>query len=184
RGCKLAAGGVRRYRTNTDKTLAKDRSSTSILSKHAKKCWGEKVVSARMKGTDKQVTDGSIFAAFTHQDERPAVPSDRTLTPAELRNRPLAIVDGREFRSILGAGRPEFSLPGRRTVARDLNVAFGIGRGFVEKLLREHEGRLNFATDAWTSPNHRAFLAWTVHLHHQGRPLAFPLDVYEVPEVC
>ncbi|KAF7372915.1 Dimer-Tnp-hAT domain-containing protein [Mycena sanguinolenta] len=126
------------------------------------------------------------------QEERPAVPSDRTLTPAELRahlvrwvaesNRPLAIVEDREFRSILGAGRPEFSLPGRRTVARDLSVAFGIGRAFVEKLLREHEGRLNFATDAWTSPNHRAFLAWTVHLHHEGRLLSFPLDVYEVPE--
>ena len=37
--------------------------------------------------------------------------------------------------------------------------------------------------DAWTSPNHRAFVAWTVHLQHEGHILAFLLDIIEVPEV-
>ncbi|KAG6804729.1 hypothetical protein H0H92_002843, partial [Tricholoma furcatifolium] len=50
------------------------------------------------------------------------------------------------------------------------------------QLLREHEGHVHFATDAWTSPNHRAMVAWTVHLHHQGHILVFLLDVLEVPE--
>ncbi|KAJ6555528.1 hypothetical protein B0H10DRAFT_1781631, partial [Mycena sp. CBHHK59/15] len=73
---------------------------------------------ARMKGSDAQPKDGSIHAAFARPDERPAVPSDRTLTPAELRahivrwvaenNRPLAIVEDREFKTILGAGRPVY----------------------------------------------------------------------------
>jgi hypothetical protein len=49
--------------------------------------------------------------------------------------------------------------------------------------LQEHPGRVHFATDAWTSPNHRAFVAWTVHLHHKGHVLAFVLDIVEVPEV-
>lgn len=49
--------------------------------------------------------------------------------------------------------------------------------------LQEHPGRVHFATDAWTSPNHRAFVAWTVHLHHNGHVLAFVLDIVEVPEV-
>lgn len=40
------------------------------------------------------------------------------------------------------------------------------------------------ATDAWTSPNHRAFVAWTVQIEHEGHPLVFLLDVVEVPEVC
>ncbi|KAJ6544909.1 hypothetical protein B0H10DRAFT_2203021 [Mycena sp. CBHHK59/15] len=90
--------------------------------------------------------DGSIHAVFARPDERPAVPSDRTLTPAELRahivrwvaenNRPLAIVEDREFKTILGAGRPEFNLPGRRTVSRDLNVSFGVSRAFIEELLK------------------------------------------------
>jgi hypothetical protein len=49
---------------------------------------------------------------------------------------------------------------------------------------QEHPGHLNFAMDAWTSPNHCAFIAWTVHLEHQDNMLAFLLDVVEVPEVC
>jgi hypothetical protein len=48
--------------------------------------------------------------------------------------------------------------------------------------LIEHSGRLHFATDAWTSNNHRAFVAWTVHLQHNGEMLCFLLDVVEVPE--
>lgn len=39
---------------------------------------------------------------------------------------------------------------------------------------------MNFATDAWTSPNQRAFVAITVHLEHQGDPISMLLDVVEV----
>jgi len=49
---------------------------------------------------------------------------------------------------------------------------------------QDHPGQIHFATDAWTSPNHRAFVAWTVHLHHEGHVLTFLLDIVEVPEVC
>ena len=42
---------------------------------------------------------------------------------------------------------------------------------------------MNFATDAWTAPNHKAFIAVTVHLEQQGEALAFPLDIIEVPRV-
>src|SRR5271168_527690 len=38
--------------------------------------------------------------------------------------------------------------------------------------------------DAWTSPNHCAFVAWTVHLEFEGEMLAFLLDIIEVPKVC
>jgi hypothetical protein len=37
-------------------------------------------------------------------------------------------------------------------------------------------------TDAWTSPNHHMFVAWTVHLEHNGTMLAFLLDVIKVLE--
>ena len=48
---------------------------------------------------------------------------------------------------------------------------------------KEYNGALNFATDAWTSPNHRAFVAVTVHLEQEGVPLCLVLDVVEVAEV-
>ena len=45
---------------------------------------------------------------------------------------------------------------------------------------KNYDGRLSFATDAWTSPNQRAFIAITVHLEHEGEPLLMLLDVVEV----
>lgn len=41
---------------------------------------------------------------------------------------------------------------------------------------------MNFATDAWTSPNHRAYVAITVHFENSGAPAAMLLDIVEVPE--
>lgn len=45
---------------------------------------------------------------------------------------------------------------------------------------KKYDGRLNFATDAWTSPNQRAYVAITVHLEHNGEPISMLLDVVEV----
>jgi len=46
-----------------------------------------------------------------------------------------------------------------------------------------YNGKLNFATDAWTSPNHKAFVAITVHLEEDSKPLCIILDIVEVAEV-
>jgi hypothetical protein len=45
---------------------------------------------------------------------------------------------------------------------------------------QEHEGAVNLATDAWTSPNNRAYVAVTVHFEHNGVPIAMLLDIVEV----
>ena len=50
--------------------------------------------------------------------------------------------------------------------------------------VQDHPGQIHFATDTWTSPNHHAFITWTVHLHHEGHILTFLLDIIEVPKVC
>ena len=34
----------------------------------------------------------------------------------------------------------------------------------------------------WTSPNHKAFVAITVHLEHNGQPISLLLDIVEVPK--
>lgn len=47
---------------------------------------------------------------------------------------------------------------------------------------QEYDGKLNFATDAWTSPNHKAYVAITVHFEQNGKPVAMLLDIVEVPE--
>lgn len=49
--------------------------------------------------------------------------------------------------------------------------------------LQDYEGKLSFGTDTWTSPNHRAFVAISVHLEVDGQPLRLLLDLVEVAEV-
>jgi hypothetical protein len=47
--------------------------------------------------------------------------------------------------------------------------------------LQDYDGTLSFGTDAWTSPNHKAYVAVTVHLEQDGLPFCLLLDVVEVP---
>ncbi|KAJ7366043.1 hypothetical protein DFH08DRAFT_617433, partial [Mycena albidolilacea] len=156
RGCKGKSGV---YDPHTD------RSSTSNLKKHAKQCWGSDVVDARIKGVAADASrDGSIFAAFARSGQRPVNASHRTHTRPEFRtcivcwiaeaNRPLKIVEDRQLQDLLTAGRPDLTTPSRSTVARDLKAVYERSADRVKKLLTEYDGRLSFATDAWTSPNH------------------------------
>ena len=48
--------------------------------------------------------------------------------------------------------------------------------------MKEYDGRLSFATDAWTSPNQRAYVAVTVHFEHKGDPISMLLDIVEVAQ--
>lgn len=45
---------------------------------------------------------------------------------------------------------------------------------------QQYNGKLSFATDAWTSPNHKAYVAITVHLEKEGLPFSMLLDLVEV----
>ena len=45
---------------------------------------------------------------------------------------------------------------------------------------KEHNGTLSFATDAWTSLNHKVFIAVTIHLEIDGVPPCLLLDIVEV----
>ena len=39
---------------------------------------------------------------------------------------------------------------------------------------------MSFATDAWTSPNHKAYVAVTVHFKNNGKPVSMLLDIVEL----
>ncbi|KAG2098739.1 uncharacterized protein F5147DRAFT_582961, partial [Suillus discolor] len=162
RKCKTALGGVRRYQDT------KDKSSTTNLKHHAIGCFGDAVNNA-MEGKDASTTNsGSVYAAFARQGQQPVHYSHRTHTNLEL----------------LCAGRLNIELPSSDVLSRNIKVAFEKCSECIGKLLRDHPGCLHFATDAWTSPNHRAFVAWTVHLEYEGKMFSFLLDIIEVAEVC
>ena len=99
-------------------------------------------------------------------------------------NHPVNIINDHELQNLLTAGWPSIELPSNRTISRDIHASFLKCQDRIAKLLWDHPRLLHFATDAWTSPNHRAFLVWTVHLEYKGEMLSFFIDVIEVPEVC
>jgi hypothetical protein len=94
--------------------------------------------------------------------------------------RPLSIVEDPAFHSLMKTGRPEYYIPSRFTVSRDVKTVFVNARKHIARILQEHDGALNFATDAWTSPNQKAFIAVTVHFELKGEPMSFLLDIVEV----
>lgn len=46
----------------------------------------------------------------------------------------------------------------------------------------EYDSRLSFATDAWTIPNHRAFILLTVHFEDKGAQVSLMLDIVELAQ--
>ena len=46
---------------------------------------------------------------------------------------------------------------------------------------QERDGALNFATDAWTSPNSKAYIALTIHFENNGVPVSMLLNIVKVP---
>ena len=110
--------------------------------------------------------------------------------------RSFRIVEDPAFHQLMKTGRPQTRILLSRTVARDVHVVFKRVKERIAKMLQvnfqailseitltvsqEYDGRLNFATDAWSSPNNRAFVAQTVHFEQNGIPTSFLLDIIEV----
>ncbi|KAI0037893.1 hypothetical protein FA95DRAFT_1476650, partial [Auriscalpium vulgare] len=163
----------------------KDASSTGNMLKHARSCWGAAAVQAAQEAGNheyarKGVTvpllrDGSITAAFERKGKGKITYSHRQHTKTETR-----VVKDRGFNVLMKTGRPEYYLPSVSTVSRDVRKVFVNARRRIAKMLQEYEGALSFATDAWSSPNHRAFIAISVHFELDGQPMCIILDVVEV----
>ncbi|KAJ8591954.1 hypothetical protein M405DRAFT_700280, partial [Rhizopogon salebrosus TDB-379] len=176
KGCKQR---VRRY---LDKGDAK---STSNMAKHAKSCWGpeayEAAQDAKSAGAAREgvikslLRSGTITSSFERKSKGKVTYSHRQHTKTE--------TNDRGFQSLMKTGRPEYYLPSPSTGLRLLKTQTGDVNTRWILCYQEYDGELNFATDAWTSPNHKAFVAVSVHLEHEGKPLAMVLDVVEVAQV-
>jgi hypothetical protein len=98
------------------------------------------------------------------------------------------IVEDWGFKSLMKTGRPEYYIPSKSTVSHDVRLVFANVRKHMAKMMQvsryytqnlaatilnimpqEYEGNLNFVTDAWTLPNHKSFVAISVHFEHKGK---------------
>ncbi|KAF5377290.1 hypothetical protein D9615_006461 [Tricholomella constricta] len=179
-----------------------DESSTGNLHKHAKRCWGDDSINEAME-TDAKADDvrdqrgepklrsDDITVSFKQVRKGRVTFSTRNLTKTESRVeyvrwiseslRSFNIVKDRGFITLMKSGRPGTYIPSPSTISRDVKLVFEKTRQRIAKILQKHDGKLNFATDAWTSPNHRAFIAITVHIEQNGEPFFLLLDFVEVP---
>ena len=87
------------------------------------------------------------------------------------------------FQSLMQTRRLDYDIPSEQAVSREVEQAFIQARKHIAIMVQEYEGQLNFATDAWTSPNHKAFVAFTVHFAHEGTPVSMLLDLVEVAKL-
>ncbi|KAG2040592.1 hypothetical protein BDR03DRAFT_857502 [Suillus americanus] len=194
KSCKAT---VRRYLNK------KDARSTGNMRKHVRACWGKDILvaadnakdanEARVKIVGGFLRNGSITALFEPKGKGQVTYSHRQHTRAETRAEivkwvaeslcPFEIVKDQGFQSLMKTGRPEYYLPLPNTISRDVRVVFVRTHERIAKMIKEYAGKLNFTMDGWTATNHRAFIAFLVHLEHNGVLLTFPLDIIGVPKV-
>ncbi|KAH9954161.1 hypothetical protein BC827DRAFT_1144435, partial [Russula dissimulans] len=165
RHCK-GKGGVRCYQDS------QDCAATSNLKTHTVRCFGTDAVDTAFKKGPSTTPGALFFSAFAQLGHQPVSFSHRAHT-----------IDETRF-TFFPLHNSFMYLPIPMTVSCDIKIVFEWCRECINKILKEHPGCIHFATDAWTSSNHWAFVAWTVHVHHHGHLLAFVLDIIEVPEVC
>ena len=111
---------------------------------------------------------------------------------------PFSIVSDCAFLCLMKTGQPELYIPSVPMVSHDVKKVFTLtckqiaealhishlmlSRDQTTKAYQEYDDWINFATDAWTFPNHHAYVTFTAHLECGGQPLSFPLDVIKVPK--
>jgi hypothetical protein len=132
----------------------------------------------------------SITTAFKRMGKSKVTFSHRQHTKTELRaeivrwvaesKRPFDIVSDRGFQSLMKTGRPEYYIPSPTTVSHDVRRVFANTQKCIAKMLQEHNGALNFIMDTWTLPNHRTYVAVTIHFEKDGVPICMILDIVEV----
>ncbi|KAI0691921.1 hypothetical protein C8T65DRAFT_586995 [Cerioporus squamosus] len=183
-GCKET---IRRYQDTEDAT------STGNMTGHAVACWGNEIVSAvkAVGGHTKCCPmvesfgrSGTITKMFKHIGKGKVSYMTRQHTSMETRynKQPYEIVHNCVFLTLMKTGRPKYKIPSPSTISRDVRHVFTRCRSQIAKMLKDFEGDLSFTCDTWTSPNHKVLVAFAVHLHHEGTPLSFLLDVVEIAE--
>ncbi|KAG6821930.1 hypothetical protein H0H92_016061, partial [Tricholoma furcatifolium] len=188
---------IRRYLDTNDK------GSTSNLRSHAQKCWGSEAFEEAYKTKDikkvrevvekfKSAPDGNLVSMFAKLGAKGVVSySHRQHTEYETRKeivmwvaesmRPFSIVEDRGFHVLMKTGRPSYRILTATTVARDVSEVFKKTKARIANMLQTYDGTLSFATDGWTSPNNKAFIAITVHFLKDNAPFSMLLDVVELP---
>ncbi|KAF9046075.1 hypothetical protein BDZ89DRAFT_942339, partial [Hymenopellis radicata] len=186
--CYKCRGWVYRNRTT------QDRSSGSGLRTHANKCFSVEAVKAAMASKDLDGTRKSIQQA---QQERQTTLTDllsklvdrgkeiyATISLIKAENyRPFKVVADRAFKKLMKTGRPSAYIPHPTTVSRDTKTLFAKTRRCLAKHFKTLQSCIQIILDAWTSPNHKAFVSYSAQWEEDGHIVSTVLDFCELGEV-
>ncbi|KAI6102132.1 hypothetical protein F5141DRAFT_992485, partial [Pisolithus sp. B1] len=160
-----------------------DAHSTGNMQKHVKLCWGEDVLHEIMEAKNAHVA----HEAVKHYKKNGSISFEQKnkniLTSSIPNCRHNTNIQNRVEICLMKTGRPDYYIPDATTISWSTHSLQQVQQKLAEKLqrnLKTYEGKLNFATDAWTSPNHRSFVVITVHLEENGKLQNFPLNVVKV----
>ncbi|KAF8718330.1 hypothetical protein AX14_011894 [Amanita brunnescens Koide BX004] len=195
--CMTIGGHI--VKRNMDTT---DATSTSNLKAHALKCFGKDAVKAAMdvkylkKARDVMKDkvglrrSGSIVVAFQQASTEKITHSTTPASTLEVHinhvgwmcksKRPFVIAKDRGYHQNMKTGRPHQYIPSPETISQDVRVVFVEARKHMSRLLKAHDGRFHFATDCWTAPNRRAYMAVTIQFATEGVVKEWLLDIVEV----
>ncbi|CAI0421692.1 unnamed protein product, partial [Linum tenue] len=77
---------------------------------------------------------------------------------------PLSLVDHVGFKRFCCSLQPQFSVPSRNTVKKDILSLYGVERGKYQTIIDGNLGRVSITTDLWTARNQkRGYMAVTGH---------------------
>ncbi|KAI9430132.1 hypothetical protein BJY52DRAFT_1208109 [Lactarius psammicola] len=159
-----------------------DSSSTSNLCRHSKLCWGDKALAAADEVCDVKTAFGTGQVTYSHHQHTKIKAWAEFVCWVTESKCPFQIVNDHAFCCLMKTGRPECYIPSVDTLARDVKNVFINVCERIANLLQEMDSKLSFATNAWMSPNHKAYVAITVHFKKNGTPMALLLDLIEVPK--
>ncbi|KAF8992026.1 hypothetical protein BDZ89DRAFT_973591 [Hymenopellis radicata] len=188
--CELCGKNV--YRNLT----SKDKSSGHGLRLHAEKCFGVEAVKAAFEGADLKATREMVKKAGKKKQgvltsmlqgiiaKGKEIYATMPLSNAETRiSVPSTSLQTAAFKKLMKTGRPGTYIPHPTTVSRDAKILFAKTRRRLAKKFKGLKSRVHIVLDAWTSPNHKAFVAYKAHWEEDGHLVSTVLDFRELPQV-
>ncbi|KAJ6615157.1 hypothetical protein B0H10DRAFT_1718280, partial [Mycena sp. CBHHK59/15] len=160
----------------------KDSKSTKNLRLHAKKCWGEDNVLAaeKVKSLGEACKLLKENSGVRNQRLTDIFKAHAAAGGKSFSHVPLTNEQSRAYRKLMKSGRPSAYIPSPTTIARDVKLLFNKTRERLKRHFQNTPACISLATDAWTSPNHRAYVAVSGHLEEEGKRINCLLDFVEV----
>ncbi|PBK81825.1 hypothetical protein ARMGADRAFT_947656, partial [Armillaria gallica] len=166
---------------------------TGKMQKHIYLCWGPEVLDLAdnmddLEGAQKVVKahskSGTITLIFEWLKGKGKVTySHCTHTKTETHLCPFNIIKDCGFNCLMKTGWPSYYLPHPTTISCDIKTQHAYNRRSILTCHQEYDGDLSFATDAWTSPNYQAFVAFTIYFIYNRQPVRVLLDFLKVSKV-